>query len=239
MFNLNESTSYPDDKFNRYWQPLEHESPVVLSHSNVTPSTFWNHPPSRLFDSAITSSRGESLKINWPPFSIPSYHYYVALYFHENRTPSPYSWRVFDVDINGKRFYSDLNVTTTGVTVYATEWPLGGDTEITLTPKSHMPVGPLINAAEILEIVPLSKKTLTRDGKLFKFFWSKRKKPLKNIAFKSLRVCMYCAVMGMNQLSSNIDNLPDDWSGDPCMPRDYSWTGVECKEGKAVRIFSL
>lgn len=50
---------------------------------------------------------------------------------------------------------------------------------------------------------------------------------------------MYCAVMGMNQLSSNIDNLPDDWSGDPCMPRDYSWTGVECKEGKTIRIFSL
>ncbi|KAI5661078.1 hypothetical protein M9H77_20401 [Catharanthus roseus] len=207
--NAGEVIGFPDDKFNRYWQPMVDNHPVVSSHSNVTISPFWNHPPRKIFDTAITTSRGKILKVSWPPFSLPSYHYYIALYFHDNRTPSPFSWRVFDVDINGQRFYSNLNVTTSGVAVFATEWLLGGYTEIILTPKSNMPVGPIINAAEVLEIMPLEDKTLTRD------------------------------VVAMDQISKSTENPPDDWDGDPCMPKDHSWTGLTCTDGGTVRVTSL
>lgn len=95
---------------------------------------------------------------------MPSNRYYVALYFQDSRSTSPYSWRVFTVFINGETFYQDLNVTTKGVTVYGTEWPLSGDTEITLTPRSDMPIGPTINAGEIYQIMPLAGTTLGRDG---------------------------------------------------------------------------
>lgn len=68
------------------------------------------------------------------------------------------------MSINGKKFYSELNVTASGVTVYATQWPLSGQTEISMTPGAGVPVGPLINAGEVLQMLPLAGRTLTRDG---------------------------------------------------------------------------
>ncbi|PON63377.1 Malectin-like carbohydrate-binding protein [Trema orientale] len=201
--------SFPDDKFNRIWQPFKDLNPVVTSHSNVTPSDFWNFPPTKAFNNAITTSRGKMLQIQWPPLSLPSADYYIALYFQDNRTPSPYSWRVFNVSVSGKKFYSNLNVTTRGVTVYSPLWSLSGQTEIVLTPADGMPVGPVINAGEVLQILPLGGKTLSRD------------------------------VVAMMDLARNFNNPPLDWSGDPCFPKENSWTGVACSQGKFARVVAL
>ncbi|KAI7744268.1 hypothetical protein M8C21_018103, partial [Ambrosia artemisiifolia] len=103
----------------------------------------------------------------------------------------------------------DLNVTTKGVTVYGTEWPLSGDTQITLTPRSDMPVGPTINAGEIYQILPLAVTTLARD------------------------------VLALQMLKQSLKNPPDDWNGDPCLPKEHPWFGIGCTEGKQVRVTSL
>lgn len=71
---------------------------------------------------------------------------------------------MFSVSVNGNDFYTDINVTTSGVTVCTSQWPLTGQTKIVLTPKSDAPVGPVINAGEIFQIMPLGMRTLTRDG---------------------------------------------------------------------------
>lgn len=140
------------------------------------------------------------------------------------------------MDINGQRFYSNLNVTTSGVAVFATEWLLGGYTEIILTPKSNMPVGPIINAAEVLEIMPLEDKTLTRDGNISLYITNS----FFRIFFPNcLRFLWYRAVVAMDQISKSTENPPDDWDGDPCMPKDHSWTGLTCTDGGTVRVTSL
>eukprot|EP00257_Ricinus_communis_P016259 XP_015574373.1 probable LRR receptor-like serine/threonine-protein kinase At1g67720 [Ricinus communis] len=200
---------YPDDQFNRFWQPFMDKNVIVESHSSVTSLDFWNFPPEAVFKTAITASRGKTLKVQWPPISLPISKYYIALYFQDNRTPSPYSWRVFTVSLNGKNFYEDLNVTSKGVTVYAREWPLAGQTAITLTPADNAPVGPIINAGEIFQFLPLSGRTLTRD------------------------------VIAMEDLARSFDNPPPDWSGDPCLPPKNSWTGVACSRDKLARVVSL
>lgn len=102
--------------------------------------------------------------VNWPKFMLPKTYYYIALYFQDNRTPSPYSWRVFDVLVNGVMFFKNLNVTTSGVTVYSTAWPLEGNTTITMAPAINSPVGPIIAAGELFQLLPLAGITLTRDG---------------------------------------------------------------------------
>lgn len=157
--------SFPDDPFNRLWQPFKDQNPVVQCQYNVNSSEFWNLAPAKTFTSGITTSRGKTLKIQWPPLSLPSTKYYIALYFQDNRSPSPYSWRVFNVSINGQNFYNNLNVTEKGVTVYGTEWPLSGQTEITMAPAENIPVGPVINAGEIFQLLPLGGRTFSRDGK--------------------------------------------------------------------------
>nr|GMD09913.1 probable LRR receptor-like serine/threonine-protein kinase At1g67720 [Ipomoea batatas] len=200
---------FPDDPYNRLWIPFLDHNPSVLSHSHVSPAVFWNRPPKEVFTTAVTTSRGKTLTLHWPPFSLPNTYYYIVLYFQDNRTPSPYSWRTFDVKINGKTFYNKLNVTTDGVSVYSPAWPLSGNTEISLIPDQGVPVGPVINAGEIFQLFPLGAKTLTRD------------------------------VAALEDLQKSMKNTPEDWNGDPCQPKDNGWTGITCNKGKSFRVVSL
>ncbi|CAL9106404.1 unnamed protein product, partial [Musa acuminata var. zebrina] len=202
-------TSYPDDPFNRYWEPFVDANPVVDSQTNVTSFEFWNLPPAMAFLKALTTSRGKNLTIQWPAVALPNASYYLALYFQDNRSPSLFSWRVFDVLVNGKTFYSGLNVSTGGVVVVGDNWPLSGLTEIKLTPAVGSPVGPVINAGELSMVVPLGGRTLTRD------------------------------VIAMEALARSFDNPPADWSGDPCLPRQSEWTGLTCSGGKIMRVVSM
>ncbi|XP_052199024.1 probable LRR receptor-like serine/threonine-protein kinase PAM74 [Diospyros lotus] len=202
--------SFPDDQFNRLWQPFKDENPVVSTRSNITSAEFWNMPPEKALTSALTNSRGKTLTIKWPPFPLPQSNYYIALYFQDNRNPGPYSWRVFNVAVNGKEFYRELNVSASGVTVYSPQWPLSGQTEIVLTPVSDASVGPVINAGEIFQIMRVQGRTLTRD------------------------------VMALEQISRGFNYPPSDWHGDPCLPKKLQWTGLECSyRGKYARVIAL
>ncbi|KAG8073738.1 hypothetical protein GUJ93_ZPchr0006g46347 [Zizania palustris] len=204
-----EIISYPDDQYNRYWAPFTDANPTVESHSAISPEEFWNIPPAKALRDGITTSRGKKLSVQWPPITLPAASYYVALYFQDSRTASPYSWRVFDVSINGKEFFRGLNASAAGVMVYSSMMQLSGKTEIALTPNETSPVGPLINAGEIYQIVPLGGRTATRD------------------------------VVAMELLARSFKNPPPDWAGDPCLPRQNSWTGVVCSDGSPVRVISL
>uniref|UniRef100_K4AMC9 Malectin-like domain-containing protein n=1 Tax=Setaria italica TaxID=4555 RepID=K4AMC9_SETIT len=204
-----EIVSYPDDEYNRYWAPFTDANPTVESHSPISPGDFWNLPPAKALRAGVTTSRGKKLTVLWPPAELPAATYYVALYFQDPRTASPYSWRVFDVAVNGKEFFRGLNASAAGVMVYSNMMQLSGRTEILLTPNQTSPVGPLINAGEIYQIVPLGGKTATRD------------------------------VVAMEDLAMSLKNPPPDWAGDPCLPQQHSWTGVECSQGSPVRVLSL
>ncbi|KAL2927596.1 hypothetical protein RDABS01_019927, partial [Bienertia sinuspersici] len=187
--------SYPDDEYNRMWQQYKDQNPTVKCQSNVTSSDFWNKPPSKALSSAITTSRGKNLEIQWPLTSLPGSNYHISLYFQDNRTPSPYSWRVFNILINGETFYTKLNVTTSGVNVFARQWPLSGKTQITLIPDDGVPVGPIMNAAEMFQLLPLGGRTNETD------------------------------VIAMSDLDRSLNNPPSDWNGDPCLPQQNSWSG--------------
>lgn len=162
--NYQNLTSYPDDPYNRFWQPYMDFNNVEKNHVNVTPSDFWNNPPAKVFQEAVAGVLGNTLTIKWTTFSLPSNYYYIALYFQDTRTQAPLNWRVFNVSVNGETFYANLNVTTKGVSVYGSEWPVHGTIELSMTPRSDMLVGPVINAGEIFQILPLKGRTLTRDG---------------------------------------------------------------------------
>ncbi|KAK3130244.1 hypothetical protein QOZ80_6BG0490830 [Eleusine coracana subsp. coracana] len=197
--------SNPGDRFNRYWEPFNGGSnPVVESQTTVDTEAFWNKPPQAVFRRSLTASPGEKLELQWPPTPLPAASYYLALYFQDNRAAG--SSRVFDVAVNGQTFFVGLNVSTAGSTVYAAEWPLSGQTTITLTPPADSPVGPVINAAEIMMVVPLGGRTHPRD------------------------------VIGMEALAKGFASPPSDWIGDPCLPVGNSWTGVTCSQDPLARV---
>ena len=43
----------------------------------------------------------------------------------------------------------------------------------------------------------------------------------------------------MEELARTFNDPPSDWSGDPCLPTENSWTGVTCSLGKHVRVVAL
>lgn len=94
----------------------------------------------------------------------PQKNYYIALYFADNNGSSSGGSRILNITVNGITYYSNLNVTTEGVVVFANQWRLSGPTTITVTPASTSSKGPLINAGEIFQVLSLGERTLTRDG---------------------------------------------------------------------------
>lgn len=65
-------------------------------------------------------------------------------------------------------YYSHLNVSQSGVALFANQWPLQGPTKIVLTPAPGSTLGPLINGGELFQVLPVGGRTYTRDG-LFQF----------------------------------------------------------------------
>jgi len=36
--------------------------------------------------------------------------------------------------------------------------------------------------------------------------------------------------MAMEDMGKSFNNRPSDWTGDPCLPKENSWTGVSCSQ---------
>ncbi|POO02227.1 Malectin-like carbohydrate-binding protein [Trema orientale] len=200
---------YPDDEFDRIWEPFGGENHTLATNRNVSVSGFWNLPPLKVFETELTTNQTEPTELNWPLVSLPNANYYIALYFADSSTSSSGNSSVFNISINGIQYYPNLKVTPAGVVVFATQWPLNGSTSISLTPSTGSNFGPLINAGEVFEVLTLGGRTLTRD------------------------------VIALKQLKDSLQNPPRDWNGDPCLPRQYSWTGITCSDGPRIRVLTL
>ncbi|KAI3919755.1 hypothetical protein MKX01_000196 [Papaver californicum] len=202
---------YPDDPFDRMWKPSGESYSTPKSVKDIDVAGFWNLPPLNVFETALTTEQENpvNLDLQWPTVSLPNSTYYIALYFADGRNSSLGSSRTFNITINGIQYFQNLNATTAGAVVFASRWPLSGFNTISLIPVDRSVVGPLINAGEIFNLLPLGGRTLTRDA------------------------------TAMEYLKNGLQNPPVDWNGDPCIPREYAWTGVTCSEGPRVRVVSL
>lgn len=163
IFFLGVITRYPDDPFDRFWGDFGGVYSTEAGNRNVSVSGFWNLPPLKIFETALTNNGTQPMEWSWPPVSLPESKYYIALYFADARN---WSSRKLDISINNISYYRNLNVTAAGACVFATTWPLAGPTKITLTPTVDSNVGPLINAGEIFSLLSLGGRTATRDGML-------------------------------------------------------------------------
>lgn len=197
--------SYPDDQFDRYWEPFGANNPTTSNGANVSINGFWNLPPLKVFQTQLTVNQPRPMELEWPLQPLRNAIYYIALYFADDSGTS----RHFSISINNVTYYSDLKVPQSGVALFANQWQLGGPTKIVLTPAPGSTLGPLINGGEIFEVIPFGGRTHMRD------------------------------VIGLNGLKNSFQNPPFDWNGDPCLPKENSWTGITCSDGPNIRVIGL
>ena len=234
------NTRFPDDQFDRYWGPFTDSNPTINGTRNISVSGFWNLPPSKVFDTALATDQLKPMELQWPPMSLPNSTYYIALYFANNHDSSTGTLRIFNVTIDGLPFYSNLNPSSSGVVVFTSRWTLSGLTKLTLTPASGSDLGPVINAGEIFDVLILGGRTVTRDGLFFfSLYISCSVLLFPNKILSDHKSPFLPAVISLERVKNSLQNTPLDWSGDPCLPHGYSWTGVTCSEGSLVRVVSL
>ncbi|KAG6421783.1 hypothetical protein SASPL_118340 [Salvia splendens] len=156
---------YPDDQFNRYWQPFGADAFPLSNPQNLAVSGIWNLPPQKVFHTRLSKSLVEPLTLNWPPGPLPGgVNYSIALYFADDHASDSNNSRAMDITINGIPYYRNLIRTPVGLVVFSSQWPLAGITNLTLTPAPGSTAGPLINAGEVYQVLPSGGKTLARDG---------------------------------------------------------------------------
>ncbi|KAL1211794.1 putative leucine-rich repeat receptor-like serine/threonine-protein kinase [Cardamine amara subsp. amara] len=182
---------------------------TVPNNRKLDVSGFWNLPPSRIFNTDLRATQVQPLEFTWPPMPLIKSTYYIALYFAHDSDSLSDGSRVLDVSVNGIQYYKELSVTPAGAVIFTSRWPLEGLTTLTLSPRSGSNLAPLVNGGEMFELIPLGGKTLVRD------------------------------VTALNEIKNSFLNAPADWSGDPCFPKNYSWSGVSCSEGPRIRIITL
>lgn len=199
---------FPDDQFDRLWEPFG-ENGSFKTSNNLTVAGFWNLPPLKVFETELTAPTSQPLELQWPLGHLQNASYHIALYFANGHDSDAGGSRIQNIAVNGIPYYSNLNVTSDGVVVFSSRWPLNGLTKINLVPTSGSTLGPSINAGEAFQVLPLGRRTHTRD------------------------------VIALERLKLSLHNHPIDWSGDPCLPQQYSWTGVMCSQGRRIRVVAL
>ncbi|GLJ11732.1 hypothetical protein SUGI_0175610 [Cryptomeria japonica] len=204
--SANNVIRYPDDPYDRMWQPFQDSHSNVSRNLNTTTRGLWNIPPPKIFETALATDKLEPMEIQWPDQNLPNNSYYIALYFLNLDIAEPQRLRAFNISVNGINFVSEFNVSIIPRMVYARNWTLSGPTSLLLTPVSQSSLGPIINAGELFELVNLGGRTITRD------------------------------VIALNLVKKDLINVPSDWHGDPCLPVGYSWTGISCSEGSPIRV---
>lgn len=51
---------------------------------------------------------------------------------------------------------------------------------------------------------------------------------------------MLVTVVAMENIARSFDDPPPDWRGDPCLPKENSWTGVTCDVNRGfARVTTL
>ncbi|XP_078149608.1 putative LRR receptor-like serine/threonine-protein kinase At1g51880 isoform X2 [Carex rostrata] len=209
--------SYPQDKYDRWWFPETLTGTIDIStNSTLVPDVDFEPPSVVMQTAATTSSILKPLNINWTVDN-KSTTYYWILHFYEIQPPL-IGRREFDTLMNGKKVLNEPTIPQTSH--WTTIWWRGvTNYNISLVATSNSTLPPLLNAYELYKIAPVgvTGTTYSADDMLF-----------------------LLAVAAINSIKQD-HQIKKGWSGDPCLPKEFIWTGVSCTSNLSniIRITSL
>lgn len=193
----------------RFWGEIQtfgrsSDHPISTEQKIHRVSVSPNFYPERLYQTALVSIDSDpdlqyDLDVN------PNRNYSIWLHFAEiDNVVTEKGKRVFDILINGDIEFEDVDVIGMSGDRY-TALVLNKTVTVngrTLTITLHPKIGlhAIINAIEIFEVIPSESRTAAQEVKALEF--------LKDSLGLPLRL---------------------GWNGDPCVPQQHPWSGVDCQ----------
>ncbi|THU72701.1 hypothetical protein C4D60_Mb04t14950 [Musa balbisiana] len=211
-FGATKSLRFPDDPYDRVWNPCNDPSWRTLStNSTVDNRDDLFEPPVAVMQTAVTPKTVRQLGFFWDSVS-PRDELYAVLYFAELQNLKGNSTRVFNVTRNGESRFSWYTPPYLSIGYIYSVVPFKGYSryQYLLLATSNSTLPPIINAFEVYSLMQLTQAaTDSRDVD----------------AMAEIRL--------QYQLKRN-------WMGDPCSPKAYTWDGLNCSYGPdPPRIISI
>ncbi|CAD5174099.1 unnamed protein product [Musa acuminata subsp. malaccensis] len=211
-FGATKSLRFPDDPYDRVWNPYNDPSLLTLStNSRVDNRDDLFEPPVAVMQTAVTPKGIRQLGFFWDSVS-PRDELYAVLYFAELRNLTGKATRMFNVTRNGESRFSWYTPPYLSIGYIYSVVPFKGYSryQYLLHPTSNSTHPPIINAFEVYSLMQLTQAaTDSRDVD----------------AMAEIRL--------QYQLKRN-------WMGDPCAPKAYTWDGLNCSYGPdPPRIISI
>jgi len=163
---------YPDDAYDRIWEPVQIPDSLTVLKSDATSFTIniADRPPAAVLKTAITIAPSDptgsiALLTSLPSDPVPIY---MNLYFAETAQLGPSDKRSFALVVDGEQISDAITpVYARAMEFFITNGSYSGKTNFTLQATSDSNLPPIINAMEVFAVSdPLSNGTDATDGKL-------------------------------------------------------------------------
>ncbi|PWA56694.1 malectin-like carbohydrate-binding domain-containing protein [Artemisia annua] len=217
-YGASQTIRYPDDDYDRMWMPVLDVTNPVTSDDPLFSFESYNistpdHPPQAIFQNAMSSGKANNLIVG--TFSPSNSPYLINMYYSEVNTSIidtsvTRSFRLYEMSTSG----SELSDTITPPILSVYEWStynykVDSTTVFSLNATVDSDLPPLINAMEVFRIGDVLTNGTHSND-----------------------------VEALALLRSTFDML-GGWSGDPCLPANYSWDWVNCSDDDTPRVTSL
>ncbi|GAB4842349.1 hypothetical protein Ancab_012319 [Ancistrocladus abbreviatus] len=191
---------YKDDIFDRIWMAAYLPNASTISTLSTVDSSLNTYRlPSSVMRAAITPAAGNDFfELYWTPVD-PTSQFHIFLHVAELVKLQGNQSREFNITFNSRHLYGPyVPLYLTADTIYTTKPLSGPRLTFTIMKTERSTLSPILNAVELYMVKQLSQVTTFQQD-----------------------------VDAMLQIKSTY-NLKKNWQGDPCNPRAYLWSGVNC-----------
>ncbi|KAL0010233.1 hypothetical protein SO802_005341 [Lithocarpus litseifolius] len=205
---------YPYDVYDRFWYPYSRNDWTNLSTEHTVTTT--DNPykiPSVVMSTASTPKNVSApLELSWYTQKATS-EYHIYMHFSEVVKLEANQSRSFSITINGEHWYGPFTPEYLyTITVYSRSiLEIAQKYDILISKIENSTLPPIINAIEIYSGIDLSQSGTYKQD-----------------------------VDAVTNIKATYA-LQRNWDGDPCLPRAYSWAGLNCSydSTKPSRVTTL
>ncbi|ESQ37355.1 hypothetical protein EUTSA_v10002794mg [Eutrema salsugineum] len=217
LSNSTVNIRYPKDVYDRTWIPyFQPEWTQISTTLNVSNKNHYDPPQAVLKVAATPTKLDAPLTISWS-LENPDDQIYMYRHFAEIQVIKANDTREFDYLLNGETInIKAISPKFLEIETMLTTIPkecIGGNCRMQLIKTSRSTLPPLLNGFEVYSVLQLPQLQ-TNESEVV---------AIKNIS----------STYGLNRIS---------WQGDPCVPIQFSWDGLNCSNtniSSPPRIISL